>query len=134
MKKKRIINVIFISLICLAVITGIYFLYIKKIIVIPCVFHELTGLYCPGCGMTRALASLANLEIYQAIRYNALIIFLVPAFLLYIVFKIKSYINNEKNKFNIPNYLLWSALIITILYGILRNIPLFDFLKPTIVL
>lgn len=134
MKKKRIINVIFISLICLAVITGIYFLYIKKIIVIPCIFHELTGLYCPGCGMTRALASLANLEIYQAIRYNALIIFLVPAFLLYIVFKIKSYINNEKNKFNILNYLLWSALIITILYGILRNIPLFDFLKPTIVL
>ena len=134
MKKQRIIKTIIYGLLFLLIVIGLYFLYTKKIIVIPCLFHEVTSLYCPGCGMSRALISLVQLNIYQAIRYNALVIVLVPVFIIYLILKIESYINNRPMRFKVPNYIIIIALIVVILYGVLRNIPLFDFLKPTVVL
>ena len=39
-----------------------------------CPVHELTGLYCPGCGSTRALHLLVEGRITDALRSNALLI------------------------------------------------------------
>jgi hypothetical protein len=44
-----------------------------------CVFHELSGLHCPGCGATRALHALAHGQIMQALWCNALLVALVLA-------------------------------------------------------
>jgi Protein of unknown function (DUF2752) len=38
-----------------------------------CPFHLATGLYCPGCGSTRAMRSLLRGHIADAIRYNPLL-------------------------------------------------------------
>lgn len=113
--------------IVIAIILGILFIYIllKYNIGIPCIFHKLTGFYCPGCGMTRAFISLIKLDIYQAFRYNMLVIILVPFFIIYGVNK---YI--LKNKYKIPRFIFYILLVITILFAILRNIPNFSFLAP----
>ena len=37
---------------------------------LECPFHVLTGLYCPGCGNSRALHALAELRFAEALRYN----------------------------------------------------------------
>ncbi|MCP4714095.1 MAG: DUF2752 domain-containing protein [Deltaproteobacteria bacterium] len=50
-----------------------------------CPFHVLTGRQCPGCGMTRALLSLGQLDIQQALRHNPLALPLAIVMLLYIV-------------------------------------------------
>src|SRR5512139_1442187 len=50
-----------------------------------CFFHELTGLYCPGCGGQRSLHALLNGHLLTAIDYNLLFILLLP-FILYFVF------------------------------------------------
>lgn len=95
---------------------------------IPCFFYELTGLYCPGCGITRALFSLMRLDVYQAFRYNMLVVTLLPIAIGYMGFKIIF----KKNK-KIPNYVWNILLIITIIFGIFRNIPAFSFLAPTLI-
>ena len=48
-----------------------------------CPFHAVTGLECPGCGMTRAMISLGQLKLEQAVKYN---LFSLPLFILMIVY------------------------------------------------
>lgn len=98
---------------------------------IPCFFHEITGYYCPGCGITRSLVSLLHLDFYQALRYNALTpMFLILAYF-YIKGEINFYLKGKTEKFPIRNEILIVLLILTITYGVLRNIPAFDYLAPT---
>ena len=37
-----------------------------------CTFRRITGLYCPGCGSTRALTRLVHGDVAGAFRYNPL--------------------------------------------------------------
>jgi hypothetical protein len=37
-----------------------------------CPFHELTGLWCPICGSTRAASALAHGDVVATLRHNAL--------------------------------------------------------------
>lgn len=103
----------------------LYLIFYKKLgISIPCFFHKITGLYCPGCGITRMLESILKLNIYQAFRYNPLVFTYLIG---YIIYKIINY----RHKIKLNNYFIYVLLFITITFGILRNIPIFDYLKPT---
>ena len=97
---------------------------------IPCLFYEITGYYCPGCGITRLLFSLLKLDFYQAFRYNPLIFILIIITVIYwlVKFILKKFMNIS---IEIPNYVYYILLVIVIIFGILRNIPMFDFLSPT---
>ncbi len=107
----------------------IYYLLNKKIgIGIPCVFHELTGLYCPGCGITRLLFSLLELNFFQAFCSNPLVFILLILIILYLILKL--ILKRFNINLTIPNYIYYFLLIIVILFGILRNIPGFEFLTP----
>lgn len=37
---------------------------------IPCLFYEVTGLQCPGCGNTRATIALLRLDFVAMLRWN----------------------------------------------------------------
>jgi len=45
---------------------------------VPCYFHELTGLECPGCGITRAIYCLMHFDIVQALHYNVMFVLTIP--------------------------------------------------------
>ena len=45
---------------------------------IPCIFHTITGLDCPSCGVTRMCMALLRLDFAAAFRYNAAILVLSP--------------------------------------------------------
>lgn len=42
---------------------------------IPCLFHLLTGLYCPGCGGTRAVWYLLHGQILKSLQYHPLVLY-----------------------------------------------------------
>lgn len=43
----------------------------------PCLFHLLTGYYCPGCGGTRAVKYLLQGQILRSIQYHPLVFYTV---------------------------------------------------------
>ena len=116
------------KLILLLISFLIIFLFLNKVFnfTIPCLFHEITNLYCPGCGITRMFLALFKLDFYQAFRYNPLVFVLLILSIVYFLVK-----KIGKLNFKFPNYIYYYLLVIVIIYGILRNIPLFSFLAPT---
>ena len=118
--KDYIKQIIIIAIVSLLAIT-----FFKYKIGIPCIINKITGLYCPGCGATRAIYSLLELKFYQAFRYNILIVIFLPFGMAFLFYK---YV--LKGKKQIPNYIWFFIVIIVVLFGVLRNIPLFSYLAP----
>ena len=50
----------------------------------PCPIHLYTGLLCPGCGATRALAALTRFHVAEAWHLNPLLFLLLPLALLHL--------------------------------------------------
>lgn len=94
--------------------------------ILPCVFNKITGLYCPGCGMTRAVHSMLKFKFYQALRFNALVWILPIPLICY-------YFISHKGNLKVARILLILMISISISYGIIRNIYLFNFLAPTVI-
>lgn len=118
------------DIIVLIVIFLIYtVLIISFDIGIPCVFYEITGLYCPGCGITRLCLSLFEGDIYQAFRYNPIIFINLP--ILFILFVLNIFFKKNKNIKKITDVIIIFLATITIIFGVIRNIPIFSFLAPT---
>ena len=91
-----------------------------------CPIKALTGLNCPGCGITRMFVALFHGNIYQAFRYNPLVFIELPIIAILILL----YRFNKKSR-KVVNILFIVLLVITVVYGVLRNIPFFYFLAPT---
>ena len=100
---------------------------------IPCPLHAVTGLYCPGCGMFRASISLLRWDVWQAIRYNALSVILLPLLFISIVRENTRYIRATRPA---PVGRLEMIIIVgvasaSVLYAIARNLPFLAMLRPT---
>ena len=96
---------------------------------LPCLFYLLTGLYCPGCGAGRACYSILHLRFADAFCYNPLLVILLPFAGGYIAARGIDWAvtggNHIDRKISIK--LLLAVLIIILVYGILRNTPIFPF-------
>jgi hypothetical protein len=84
----------------------------------PCLFHAFTGLYCPGCGATRALHQMANGNLVAALRLNALIVLGLPLGCLLAI---------RRKRHPLPAWCLRTLFVCIALFGFARNIPLFPF-------
>lgn len=91
---------------------------------VPCVFRHVTGLLCPGCGITRATISMLQLEVYQAFRFNPIVFCLLPLALVYMLAR-------YRRSARLAHIMMVIMVGITLCFGVLRNIPLFSWLAPT---
>ncbi len=94
----------------------------------PCPFYAVTGFYCPGCGTLRALHRFLHGDICGACRCNPLAIILLPIPLYDIVFRsAAAVVGRLVSQINVPSKAGWAILIVTVLYWVLRNIPVYPF-------
>lgn len=97
---------------------------------IPCPIRTLTGFVCPGCGITHFFIDLINLNFINAMQQNLAIFILLVIWILvgiiYMIFRPQSL----KKGGRVFNILIWSSVILLVVFGILRNIPELSFLLP----
>ena len=96
---------------------------------VPCLFKSVTGIPCPGCGMTRAFNAILEFDIVTSFSYNILAIPLFIFFIFILVSLIFDIIKNEKTfenkliKFLEKYYIIIIILlIISLIVNIFRNI------------
>lgn len=99
------------------------FIFCKLGLAIPCVFHLITGLECPGCGTTRMFASLARLDFVSAWHFNPVVLVMLP-FIAYIIVKdVVQWIKHGKTKSTrFENYMQYAMVAVLVVFGIVRNI------------
>ena len=95
----------------------------------PCLFRLMTGLYCPGCGSTRALYQLLHGRILEALDLNAmLVVFLGSGAVLAIIRTVRFRTNRARQTdTGIRLGWLWIFFGIILLFGVARNLNFFPF-------
>ena len=87
----------------------------------PCLFHQVTGLDCPGCGAQRALHQLLHGHIIAAIRLNAMFVVSLPLFAWIGLRFLARGLRHEPIH---PASRWWSVYLAAwIIFGILRDLP-----------
>jgi len=88
----------------------------------PCAFHALTGLHCPGCGLTRMLHALVHGDVARAWSMNPLAMIALPllAMMLMQWWLAKPLLPASVNRYAHDGRVWIVALL---LFGVLRNLP-----------
>src|SRR5436189_2633994 len=96
-----------------------------------CFFHELTGFYCPGCGVQRSFHALLNGHILTAIDYNLLFILFLPMIIYFILVFVLGK-KHSSSSFIYKPFFSMMIVIVIISFWIFINIPVtpFSWLAP----
>lgn len=96
----------------------------------PCAFHATTGLWCPGCGLTRGFHQLFNGHVGSALSYNLFVPVVLAA-------AVVGWWSWARAAWGRPVQWRWRARgsrwltvgvpAVIITYGVLRNIPVAPF-------
>ena len=101
-------------------------LVLTERIAIPCIFNKVTGLYCPGCGITRAIKALLKGNFSESFHNNVLLYTVIPLLILNeIIYRL-----TKKKYKKAYNVIITVLLIVAIIFGILRNFSQFSYLAP----
>ena len=121
---ERLKKVVKINIILCIVFIGYYFFAKKTNLYVPCIFYELTGYKCPGCGITHCLFEILKLNFKGAFYENPLVFIYLPFLIGYYFYMLYLYVYQKKDHIliKIPNGFKIGILVITIVYGIIRNI------------
>ena len=93
-----------------------------------CPLHALTGLNCPGCGLTRGFHALFRGDVLGALHFNAML----PVYLFVFVYLFAAMFSitfrGRGLNFDIfrPNF-IWSFFVTALVFGVVRNFPVYPF-------
>jgi hypothetical protein len=87
-----------------------------------CLFRAFTGLYCPGCGMTRMLHALVHGDIAGAASMNVLALLGLPVFAAFVAEQLwATRLLHGRRRAVLFDGRLWIGA--ALLFGVLRNLP-----------
>ena len=116
----------FINLSILVFGTLFVYLAITNIFSFKCIFKDLFGIRCPGCGLTRSFISILNFDFISAIKYNFLGIPIFISFMLICFFMIIDIFKNSDKTLKFINKILQTRyielLILIVVVMLINNI------------
>jgi hypothetical protein len=120
-RKIKAAVIIFITAVC---ILTLYLLNPAEYTYYPtCYLYLLTGKLCPGCGGMRGMHQLLHGNIYEALKFNLLLVAVVPAGTYYLLSEFSVLIFSKPFP-HLPHSksIFYPILFIVVLYWILRNL------------
>lgn len=119
--KQRAVNII---LLYLSIgLCGVILLYLlqNRVITFRCIFRDMTGLRCPGCGNTAAMLSVFRGRLAEACSYNLLFYPEMCLILYVLTYTAYVYIRDIPFSKTAKTIIIFAAAI-TLIWGIIRNI------------
>lgn len=94
-----------------------------------CLFHRMTGMNCPGCGMTRAAYAVLHGHFAEAFRLNPVGMVLLPAALPGLGLELAGWVRGKPLpiRFRVGGRWAWGVLGIVLVFWVIRNIPEWPF-------
>ena len=94
-----------------------------------CLFHELTGFHCPGCGLTRATYSALHGDLLAALRFNCLGLLLMSGALLGLGLEVFGWMRDKPPPVSLRfgRRVMWWLIGAVLAFWVLRNIPAWPF-------
>ncbi len=95
----------------------------------PCVFYVVTGLYCPGCGGTRALKALLEGKILLSFCYHPVVAYCAALYLWFMISHTIEYLSGHRWNIGMRyrNLYLYLTLVIIIINTAVKDIALTAF-------
>lgn len=93
---------------------------------IPCLFRKVTGLLCPGCGVTGMCVALLHLNWKGAFFcHPVLFVLLLPLTAVFIC-SAAGYVQNGRSRFaRWQNLILYVSVAALVIFGVVRNLVRF---------
>jgi Protein of unknown function (DUF2752) len=95
-----------------------------------CVLYSATGIYCPACGGTRAAYDLMHGDVAGAMARNPAVPVLLVAVLLFLAYRVTYRRRHGAAAPAVPTWVPVGIGVATLVFGVLRNIPGWDWLSP----
>ena len=109
-------------------LTGLFYLIVIKVFGrgLPCLFNKLTGLYCPGCGITRIIFSSVRLDFVAAFNANPVLFCFLPFLAAVLIYRAVRYIRCGTVPFTLwQKLIVYIGIVLLLLFCVYRNIMLF---------
>ena len=132
-KEKSLEEQLYLLGLVVLIVGGIsIFLYLEillpNVMPIPCIFKKVFGIYCPGCGGTRAVNALLHGHILLSLWYHPLVIYTIIVFGDFMLTNTMAKIPGLSIKgWKFHEWHLYGALIIVVINFILKNVLLLCF-------
>jgi len=93
-----------------------------------CPLYSVTGILCPGCGLTRGFHALFQGDVLTALHFNALL----PVYLFFFLYLLLAliFICVRGRGLKFPAFspaAIWSLLTVAFVFTVCRNIPFYPF-------
>lgn len=93
-----------------------------------CPLYALTGIYCPGCGLTRGFHALFQGDVTTALHYNALLpVFAFVFGFMFVSLVLIAWRGRGLSWRVFPPSAMYGFLILAAAFFVLRNLPFYPF-------
>lgn len=126
--ESQLYDIGLISLIICPILGGLYLHFLVPRLAVPCLFYTFLGMYCPGCGGTRAITALLHGQLLQSVWYHPVVPYTAVMFLGFMITHTLEKLHVARiHGWKFHDWYIYVALVIIVVNFILKNVLLLKY-------